>query len=105
MTTKTRSAGWIVRTWIAWLGLTTLLAGEGRAETFYGMPVLETVNGYKVVDIRPILGGMTYQNAKAQYAWRNVKATSTLVGIDKRSGYPRWMTDKKYKCPRFWWYP
>ncbi|MBU1692860.1 MAG: hypothetical protein KKC51_02740, partial [Verrucomicrobia bacterium] len=32
-------------------------------------------------------------------------ATSTLVGIDKRSGYPRWMTDKKYKCPRFWWYP
>ncbi|NCC52667.1 MAG: hypothetical protein EOM20_15815, partial [Spartobacteria bacterium] len=63
------------------------------ADSYLGMPILDVVNGYKVVDVRPILDAITYQNGSAETAWKRVSANSTLVPMRKVSGYPRWEYD------------
>jgi hypothetical protein len=73
------------------------------ADDYLGMPVLDIVNGYMVVDVRPVISTISYQNGSAEHAWKKVSENSTLVPMHYVEGYPRW--EYHHGEYAFRWYP
>ncbi|MCF7837804.1 MAG: hypothetical protein K9N49_04170 [Candidatus Marinimicrobia bacterium] len=56
-------------------------SGAARAESFYGMPVVKTVSGYKIVDVRPILHHLKYVNQRAETGFRQIGAGTPVCDV------------------------
>ena len=54
---------------------------SASAESYYGMPVVKTVSGYKVVDIRPALSKLKYVNDRAKTAFGLVRTSTPLCDV------------------------
>jgi len=88
---------------VCFVMLALMIPAISNAETYLGMPVLDVVNGYKIVDVRPLLATISYQNGSAETAWKHVSASSELVPMHVVSGYPRWEYDHGELA--FRWFP
>jgi len=61
-----------------------LALASARAETYYGLPVVKTSQGYRIVDIRPALSGLRYLNDRAEREWACVNSSLPVCDVSIR---------------------